>query len=104
MTRREQLEALLQQEPHDVFLHYALACELIKQGDCAGGCARFQKLHQDFPDYVPAWFKHAQVLAELGDLTQAREVGQRGLETANRVGDRHAAGEIAAFLELLPDT
>lgn len=104
MTRREQLEALLQQDPHDVFLHYALACELIKQGDFAAGCARFQTLHQDFPDYVPAWFKHAQVLAELGELTQARDVGLQGLETAHRVGDRHAAQEIAAFLELLPQS
>lgn len=102
MSRREQLETMLQQEPNDVFLHYALACELVKQGEVAAGCARFEALHQQFPDYVPAWFKHAQVLAEHGELAAARAIGQTGLETARRLADLHAAGEIAAFLDLLP--
>jgi hypothetical protein len=101
VSRREQLEAMLAAEPDDVFLHYALACELVKVGDTAVGLSRFDALHERFPDYVPGWFRHAQVLAESGDAAQARAVGERGLETARRVGDAHAAGEIAEFLALL---
>lgn len=101
MGRREQLEQLLAEDPDDVFLHYALATEDVKLGDLQEGLRRFRDLNQRFPDYVPGWFKHAQVLAEAGAPDEAREVGTRGLETARRVGDLHAAGELAEFLNLL---
>jgi predicted Zn-dependent protease len=101
MSRRDKLEQMLAAEPGDVFLHYALACELVKLGDLDAGLRRFETVHEQFPDYVAAWFRHAQVLAEQGETDAARTVGERGLETAHRVGDQHAAGEIAGFLELL---
>lgn len=101
MSRRDQLEAMLAAEPEDVFLHYALACELVKLGETVAGLARFETLHERFPDYVPAWFRHAQVLAESGDGASAKSIGERGLETARRVGDAHAAREIAEFLAML---
>jgi thioredoxin-like negative regulator of GroEL len=101
MPRKEQLEALLAEDPHDVFLHYALACELIKQGDCEAGFARFATIHDAFPDYVPAWFRHAQLLSEHGETDEAKAVGRQALQTAVRTGDQHAAGEIQGFLNLL---
>jgi len=101
LSRRERLEAMLADDPGDVFLHYALATEWLKEGDFATAEVRFQNLHVDFPDYVPAWFQHAQALAEQGRLDEARLIGEQGLITARRVGDTHAAGEIAGFLELL---
>jgi hypothetical protein len=101
MTRLQQLEAMLSEEPDDVFLLYGLACEEIKQGAQAAGLSRFDDIHSRFPDYVPAWFRHAQILAELGETDAAKQIGQTGLETARRVGDLHAAGELAGFLELL---
>jgi tetratricopeptide (TPR) repeat protein len=101
MGRREKLEALLADEPDDVFLLYGLACELVKEGDHTAGLSRFEEIHRRFPDYVPAWFKHAQIVAEHGESDAARQIGQTGLETARRVGDLHAAGELAGFLELL---
>lgn len=101
MGRRQQLEAMLAEEPDDVFLLYGLACEVVKDGELAQGLSRFDEIHQRFPDYVPAWFRHAQILAEQGDIDAARRIGQTGLDTARRVGDQHAAGELAGFLELL---
>jgi hypothetical protein len=92
---------MLADDPGDVFLHYALACELVKLGELAAGVERFNTIHAQFPDYVPAWFRHAQVLAEHGDAAAARSIGERGLETARRVGDAHAAREIGEFLGLL---
>lgn len=92
---------MLADDSGDVFLHYALACELVKLGDVTGGLERFDAIHTLFPDYVPAWFRHAQVLAEQGQSDAARTIGEQGLETARRVGDSHASGEIAEFLALL---
>lgn len=102
MSRRAALEQMLQDDPHDVFLHYGLANELAKGGEVPAALDRFRLIHEQFPDYVPAWFRHAQVLAEQGDSDEARRVGTTGLATAERVGDFHAAGELRGFLELLP--
>lgn len=102
MGRRETLEKMLLDEPHDVFLHYALANELVKAGEQAAAWERFAMLHREFPDYVPAWFRHAQALAEADHVDEARSVGQLALVVAERVGDMHAAGEIRGFLEMLP--
>lgn len=101
MSRREKLEQLLADDPDDVFLHYALATELLKS-DVAAAEQRFALIHERFPEYVPAWFQHAQAAAERDEPERARELGQRGLDAARRTGDQHAAGEIAGFLELLP--
>ena len=101
MSRRTALEQMLQEDPHDVFLHYGLANELAKAGDVAAAFDRFAQIHEQFPDYVPAWFRHAQVLAEQGETDEARRVGMTGIEVAERVGDFHAAGELRGFLELL---
>jgi predicted Zn-dependent protease len=101
MTRMQQLQAMLAEEPDDVFLLYGLACEELKAGEQTAGLSRFDDIHARFPDYVPGWFRHAQILAELGETAAAQRIGQTGLETARRVGDHHAAGELAGFLELL---
>jgi alkylhydroperoxidase/carboxymuconolactone decarboxylase family protein YurZ len=101
MNRLSQLLEMLKDDPDDVFLHYAVACERSKAGDRAASFADFQVLHERFPDYVPAWFRHAQLLAEDGLSTEARRIGTIGLQTAQRVGDHHAAGELEQFLELL---
>lgn len=101
MSRLEKLEKMLADEPDDVFLHYALATEWLKLGDWAASDTRFRLIHERFPDYVPAWFRHAQAAAEQGDIATARELAITGLATAQRVDDQHAAGELAEFLESL---
>lgn len=101
MSRLEKLEKMLADEPDDVFLHYALATEYLKFHDASAAEERFQILHSRFPDYVPAWFRHAQAAAEQGDPAQARVLATTGLETARRVGDAHAAGELIEFLAAL---
>ncbi|OYW20865.1 MAG: hypothetical protein B7Z55_06630 [Planctomycetales bacterium 12-60-4] len=101
MSRREKLESMLVAEPDDVFLHYALATELLKQGEATLAEEKFAQIHAQFPDYVPAWFRHAQAAQEQGRTDDARTIGEQGLATARRVGDHHAAGEIAGFLDLL---
>ncbi len=102
MSRRATLEKMLIEEPHDVFLHYALANEFVKTAEYEAAWERFGFLHRDFPDYVPAWFRHAQALAEADLVEEAKTIGQQGLTVAERVGDMHAAGEIRGFLEMLP--
>jgi predicted Zn-dependent protease len=101
MTRREKLEEMLKANPGDVFLHYARACELAGEGLHHDAWQAFTRLHEQFPDYVPGWFKHAQLAYEADRVDEARRLAETGLETARRVGDQHAAGELQQFLDLL---
>jgi len=101
MPRREQIEAMLKDDPDDTFLNYALAKELVSAGDVGAAIAAFDRVLRLDSDYVPAYFQKAQALAGEGETTAARDVLLRGIEVAQRVGDSHAAGEMTAFLDTL---
>ncbi|MBT4863633.1 MAG: tetratricopeptide repeat protein [Planctomycetaceae bacterium] len=101
MSRREQLEELLQSDPDDVFLQYALALEFVSAGDADEGLSRLAKVNDQHPEYVAAYFQRGQVLAEQGRTDEARDALTRGMKVAQQVGDAHAEREMSEFLETL---
>jgi thioredoxin-like negative regulator of GroEL len=101
VSRREKIEAMLADEPGDVFLRYSLAMELDKEGDHNASLARFDELIRDNPPYVPAFFMAAQQLARLQRLDEARTYLCTGIEAARAQGNAHAAGEMGEFLASL---
>ena len=78
-----------------------LANEMINEGQTGPGIDALRKMTEHFPDYVAAYFKAAQALAESGETDEAREIVKTGIETAGRVGDDHAAREMTEFLQML---
>jgi thioredoxin-like negative regulator of GroEL len=98
MSRREKIEAMLADDPRDVFLRYSLAMELDKEGDHEASLARFAELTRDDSPYVPAFFMAAQQLARLGRLDEARAILREGIDAARIQQDHHAAGEMSEFL------
>jgi tetratricopeptide (TPR) repeat protein len=102
MSRREKIEAMLAEDPGDIFLRYSLAMELDKQGEHDASLAQFAELTRDDPPYVPAFFMAAQQLARLGRLEEARPILQNGIAAAENQNDLHAAGEMSEFLASLP--
>ena len=97
-TRREKIEAMLVEEPGDVFLRYSLAMELAKENLHDESLAKLTELLEENPPYVPAFFMAGRQLAELGRVEKAREVLRVGIEAARQQGDAHAAGEMSEFL------
>jgi tetratricopeptide (TPR) repeat protein len=96
-----QLEQLLESDPDDVFLQYALAKARISEGDVEVGLAQFQAVIDQHPDYVPAYFQKGQALADRGRTDEARAVLIGGINVARKVGDGHAEREMTEFLETL---
>lgn len=101
MPTRHQLEQLLESEPDDVFLQYALAKACISEGDVEGGLAQFQAVIDRHPEYVPAYFQKGQSLAEQGRTEEARGILVSGIQIARKVGDGHAEREMTEFLGAL---
>lgn len=101
MPSRQQLEQLLDAEPDDLFLRYALAKTLVSEGKLECALVQFHRVLDLNADYVPAYFQMGQALAEAGRTDEARGIVERGIDVARRVGDSHAAGEMSGFLDLL---
>jgi hypothetical protein len=101
MSRREKIEAMLVDDPSDVFLRYSLAMELDKDDDHDASLAKFAELTRENPPYVPAFFMAGQQLVRLGRLGEARSFLREGIEAARVQGDSHAAGEMSEFLASL---
>ena len=100
-SRREKIEAMLADEPDDVFLRYSLAIELEKEGKHAPSLELFRELISGVTPYVPAFFMSAQHLAKRGELDEAKAWLRDGIEQARAQGDSHAAGEMSEFLQSL---
>ena len=101
MSRREQLEELLETDPDDVFLHYALALKYVSEGDVSAGLQKLADLTDRNPDYVAAYFRRGQILADQNEVGAAREILIRGIEVARKTGDAHAEREMSEFLDTL---
>lgn len=100
-SRRERIEAMLADDPHDAFLRYSLAMELDKEEDHDRSLELLRGLMADQPPYVPAFFMAGQQLVRLGHTNEARTALRDGIEHARRTGDAHAAGEMSEFLASL---
>ena len=100
-TRRQKIEAMLVDDPRDIFLRYSLAMELEKDSEHEASLVQFRELMQEQPPYVPAFFRAGQQLTRLNRIEEARAVLRDGIENARAQGDSHAAGELSEFLASL---
>jgi len=101
MSRVAQLKKMLEGEPNDAFLHFALAMEYAKQGLGAEAVTEFKKVKQINPQYMPAYFQQGNALIALGAIEAAKQVLAQGITVAQQVGDRHAATQMGEALALL---
>lgn len=103
MSRRQKIEAMLTEDPQDVFLRYSLAMELRGEGAHERSLQLLDELISETPPCIAAYFMSAQQLVELDRIEEAREYLRRGIERARSEGDAHAAGEMSELLASLGD-
>lgn len=97
-TRRNRIEAMLVEDPHDDFLRYSLAMEMRKEFDHDASLARLDELAKQSKPYVPAFFMAAQQLVELQRIAEARTFLRDGIDEARSQNDLHAASEMSELL------
>jgi tetratricopeptide (TPR) repeat protein len=101
-SRREKLQEFVASHPSDAFGRYGLALECAREGDNDAAISNFNELLAAHTDYVTGYFQLGQLLARLGQSTEARKTFESGIAAAGRTGDSHAASEISAALADLP--
>lgn len=100
-SRIDKIQAMLVDDPQDIFLRYSLALEQEKIGQHEASEAGLRSLMADSPPYVPAFFMAAQHLVKQGRVDAAREILRDGIEQARAQSEDHAAGEMSEFLASL---
>jgi hypothetical protein len=100
MSRLEKIREMLEREPHDVFLRYALAMELDSAGSIDESRRIFGELMQDNPPHLASFFRMAQMQARLGEHAAAVETLIAGIRLAEEQGDLHTAMEMTQLLEI----
>jgi tetratricopeptide (TPR) repeat protein len=59
----------------------------------------FHKLLEQNPDYVAGYIQYAQLKEKENKFEQAKVIYKRGIEAANKSGDKKSAKEMEDFLE-----
>lgn len=97
-TRRMKIEAMLKDDPQDVFLRYSLALEMESGDEWEAGLEILEQLARETPPYVPAFHMAGQHLVKYGRIDDARRALREGIEAARAAGNSHAAGEMSELL------
>jgi hypothetical protein len=97
-TRKQQIQEMLADEPHDPFLRYGLAMEYISEGNDEEAVLQFRDMFMFTPEYVPAYHQAGQALVRLGRAPEASEVLRLGVKMATKQNNLHAAEEMQALL------
>jgi tetratricopeptide (TPR) repeat protein len=99
--RLEKLQAMLQKQPNDAFLLYAIAMDLKKAGQYPEALDYLGRVIAVDPGYCYAYFQQGQVNEAKGDIPAAKNAYQAGLVAAEKKGDAHAKEEIAGALSMI---
>ena len=101
--RLAHLRQLLQADPNDPFLHYAIGIEHFNSEDFELANQSFQDVVDRFPDYIPTYYQFALTKVHLGEVENAIELLNKGIPLAQKAGERKTANELAMLLEDLED-
>lgn len=100
-SRKEQIEAMLAEDPNDTFLRYGLAMEYVSAGDDEAAVRGFRELLELDAKHVAAYMQGGLALNRLGRIDEARDLLLRGSLTAREQGNQHAYEEMRGFLASL---
>ena len=102
-ARKENVLAMLETEPQDVFLNYALAMELLGETDFINAEIQLQKTLRINEEYLPCFYQLGQVNEKLNKTNFAIQFYINGIELAKKQGNTKALGELKEALWLLED-
>jgi tetratricopeptide (TPR) repeat protein len=101
-SRLELLREMLEKDPKDPFLHYALALEYIKGADTDKAIEVLIALTHESPDYLASYYQLGKLL-EAQDTEKAKAYYKKGIDIARQQKNMKTLGELNEALALLED-
>ena len=99
--RLQKLQKMLEAEPNDTFLLYAIALEMKKAEQLPAALEYLTRVIAIDPGYCYAYHQKGLVYEQQGDLNSAKQAYREGIAAAERKGDAHARDEIAGALSMV---
>lgn len=103
MSRLEQLQRFLEQDPNDSFTRYAIGLEYASAKNFSEAIRMFEELRSSDASYVATYYQLADSYKQAGDKPKAEEIYNVGIKQARAANDLHAASELEAALDELDD-
>lgn len=103
MGRIEELESMLDQQPEDPFLIYALAREYEKNQVTMQALLMYEHLITEHPKYIATYYHYAKLLYQAGNRKEAKRMLLKGIEYGEEVKDLHAVSEMRGLLSQWDD-
>jgi Flp pilus assembly protein TadD len=92
------LEKMLASGKDTALLRFSLGNEHLKAGNSAAAAEHLGRAVMLDPDYSAAWKLLGRALAESGSPRDAAAAYRRGIDVAEKKGDKQAAKEMRVFL------
>ena len=102
-ARLEQLRTMLAGEPGDVFLRYAIALELQRQGEPVEAIRMLEELVHEHPGHLATYYQLALMLASQGRTADATACCEAGMLQCMVQGDMRTRTELRALRDGLND-
>ena len=100
----DRLKALIDfynKDPKDSFVIYGIALEYAALKNYAKAEEFFNNLLTHDPDYVAGYMQYAQLKININEINKAKELYEKGIHVAKKVGDNRSSKEMEEFLDEL---
>lgn len=101
MERYHQIQKMLEEQPDDEFLHYALALECINMERVGEGISILEKLREKSPGYLGLYYKLANTYSLTGQHEKAVETFKAGIRLAEEQQNFKTRNELKQALALM---
>ena len=99
--RISSLEKLVASGRDNALLRFSLGCDYLQAGHVEDAIKNLKLAVEHNNNFSAAYKQLGKALVQSGNLVQAQEVYVRGIEVAEKAGDKQAAKEMQVFLKRL---
>jgi len=103
LNRIDMLLAMLEKEPDDIFLNYALGTEYVGELDVIQAEFQFKKVLQMEPNYIAAYYQLGKLFESQLKNADALHFFKLGLEKAKEAKNNKAVNEFGEAIFMLEE-
>ncbi len=98
-SRIQEIIEMINNDPDDPFLHYALALEYMKGDQIDEAGKKLSHLLSAFADYLPVYYQAAHFYYYHGDTEKAKETFEQGIRLAEKQSEDKTLKELRSAYE-----
>jgi Tfp pilus assembly protein PilF len=101
MDRLESLNKMLEANPDDTFLQYALAMEYMSAGEDVLAMGKLEEIKRLDPSYLALYYQLAKLYEKLQETEKAIDAYEQGIEVARSQNETKTMNELRSALDEL---